>query len=309
MIVKAVQAGHGSDESWVNLRTEARALRLAESSGVTPALLLLDGEQRLLVQEDIEGSHSLADVLLGTDGAAAREALVRYGAALGRLHAATPLDSAPGDGLPLSRPRAALERLRPVLTDLGLVLDDAVEGDVAAVQVAISDPGPWAALVHGDPCPDNTVIRADGTAALFDFEHAGHGHALLDASYIHLPFPTCWCANRVPDDVAADADAAYRDSLGELGADSSYEAALAAAVASGALCALEWHLAPALERDGTWGIATVRQRQATRLRSLATAAERAGQFEALADFALRLAATLTDRWARLEPLPVYQAFR
>jgi hypothetical protein len=92
MIVKAVQAGHGSDEAWVNLRAEARALRLAESSGVTPALLLLDGEQRLLVQEDIEGSHSLADVLLGTDGAAAREALVRYGAALGRLHAATPLE-------------------------------------------------------------------------------------------------------------------------------------------------------------------------------------------------------------------------
>ena len=196
-----------------------------------------------------------------------------------------------------------------MLTDLGLVIDDAVEGDVAAVQLAISEPGPWAALVHGDPCPDNTVIRADGTVALFDFEHAGCGHALLDAAYFHLPFPTCWCVNRLPRDVAADADAAYRDARGELGADSSYDGALAAAVASGALCSLEWHLAPALQRDGTWGIATVRQRQATRLRSLATAAERAGQFEALANFALRLAATLTDRWTSLEPLPLYPAFR
>ena len=63
------------------------------------------------------------------------------------------------------------------------------------------DPGPWLALVHGDPCPDNVLLTPQG-AALLDFEFAAPGHALLDAAYWRMGFPTCWCAGRVPDAVA-----------------------------------------------------------------------------------------------------------
>ena len=57
------------------------------------------------------------------------------------------------------------------------------------------------ALVHGDPCPDNVLFAADGRAVLIDFEFARPSHALFDAAYWRMGFPTCWCAGTIPTEV------------------------------------------------------------------------------------------------------------
>jgi hypothetical protein len=44
------------------------------------------------------------------------------------------------------------------------------------------------------------VKRVGGYQQRFD-------HALLDAAYGRVPFPTCWCVNRLPDAVARAAPA------------------------------------------------------------------------------------------------------
>jgi hypothetical protein len=84
--------------------------------------------------------------------------------------------------------------------------------EIEAIAQRLSDPGPWLGLVHRDGCPDN-VLLSDGRAHLIDFEFAGPGHVMLDATYWRLGFPTCWCAGRIPDDVISRMDRAYRDAL------------------------------------------------------------------------------------------------
>jgi hypothetical protein len=49
--------------------------------------------------------------------------------------------------------------------------------------------------------------------AFFDFEFAGFRHALLDAAYLHLPFPTCWCVARLPDGLPDALETVYRQEL------------------------------------------------------------------------------------------------
>ena len=61
----------------------------------------------------------------------------------------------------------------------------------------MENPGPFHAYIHGDPCPDN-VFFIDGEMLLIDFEFGRFGHALRDALYGRMPFPTCWCCNRLP---------------------------------------------------------------------------------------------------------------
>jgi hypothetical protein len=45
---------------------------------------------------------------------------------------------------------------------------------------------------------------------LIDFEYPRPGHALLDAAYWRMGFPTCWCAGQVPGGVRARVETAYR---------------------------------------------------------------------------------------------------
>jgi hypothetical protein len=76
----------------------------------------------------------------------------------------------------------------------------------------LGDPGPWLTLIHGDPCPDNSLL-VDQRIRLIDYEFARPSHALLDGIYWRMGFPTCWCAGRTPADVAARVDPVYRAEL------------------------------------------------------------------------------------------------
>jgi hypothetical protein len=69
-----------------------------------------------------------------------------------------------------------------------------------------------------------------------DFEGAGQYCAFLDAAYIRMPFSTCWCVFRLPGDVTAEAEAAYRAQVAsvhpELARDPIWQGGLRSAVAA-----------------------------------------------------------------------------
>ena len=104
----------------------------------------------------------------------------------------------------------------------------------------------------GDICPDNNMLTADGIRFL-DFESAGFHSAFLDAAYIRMPFSTCWCVFRLPPELAAAAEAAYRSEVcvvrPALADDLIWQSGVRRGVAAWTLSALRWLLRSAIEAD------------------------------------------------------------
>ena len=301
--------------------------------GEPPPCARLWGADRaaaLIVLEDLGEGASLADRLQGEDPDAAVAALDAYARALGRLHAATAGDET---GFLQIRQAAAgtdatggaaaagawltenVAPFREQCAALGVPPAPGFEEDAEIVQRAMDEPGPFLAFAPGDTCPDNHRLRDDGTLRFFDFEFAGFRHALLDAAYLHLPFPTCWCVNRLPDGLPDRLEDTYRAELvagcPEAADDATFAAATARACAYWTVTSLSWSLEHALREDGQWGLATNRQRHLLRLDNFAALAERTGQLPAIGETARRLCDTLRTLWPpeQLEPMPVYPPFR
>jgi hypothetical protein len=124
--------------------------------------------------------------------------------------------------------------------------------------------GAYVGLVHGDPCPDNTLL-APGGPRLIDFERAGAASVALDAGYLLAPFPSCWCFGRLPADVLAEARAAHEGALASAGValGEPWALALAAALALWAVTRVRDYADPDRPVDGAWGTTTGRPRLAS----------------------------------------------
>jgi tRNA A-37 threonylcarbamoyl transferase component Bud32 len=111
-----------------------------------------------------------------------------------------------------------MRSIRPVVTELrnNVRLEVCSEAhfqqELEMVLRTVESLGPFLAYIHGDPCPDNVSFLGE-QMRLIDFEFGRFGHALLDAIYGRMMFPTCWCANRLPGDVVTQMEAAYRAAL------------------------------------------------------------------------------------------------
>ena len=314
-IVKAIDRGAAgdadtADRAWTMVDRDATSLAAAAASGCVPRVLAHDTERRIVVIEDLGAERSLADVLLDDDANAARAGLVGLATSLGRIHASTPAAGFAEEGVHMTS--GALDvahEIVAVAAELGVAgTGDGFVDDVDTAAVELQDPGPLNVLVHGDPCPDNNVIRADGSVALFDFEWGSRGSALLDAAYLHLPFPSCWCANSIPDDVVRDAEEAYRSAF--VVSDSSFASGLAAAAVAWCVSTVGWSLRRVRESDGMWGIAPERPRIFTRLRATRQLCDRADRYHAFSAFAGRMEESLAGRWPdAIAGLPLYPAFQ
>lgn len=280
-----------------------------------------DRAEGFILLEDLGEGESLADLLLGTDLARAERALVAFAATLGRMHAATIGREAEyrrlRDALVAPSPGApggvAFPRFREGCEAIGLPLSSGFETAVAAVTESMRQPGPFSAYTHGDACPDNTGC-ADGQLRLLDFEFGAFRHALRDGVYGRILFPTCWCANRLPSEIAQRMEAVYRSELvkgcPEAGDDTLFYRAVAEACAHWALETAQWHLLEALKEKGEWGIATMRQRLLVRFDLLAVLTEELGYLEALGATARAIAARLRALWPPgADQMPIYPAFR
>jgi hypothetical protein len=273
--------------------------------------------------EDLGEGDSLAEVLLGDDPARAEQALLALAATLGRMHAATigreaeyqRLQDALGARSPGNPGQSSspYNSFREGCGALGIALTPGVAAALEAVAAAMREPGPFLAYTHGDPCPDNNRY-ADGRLRLFDFEYGAFRHALRDGVYGRVPFPTCWCVNRLPPDVPPRMEAAYRQELvkgcPEARDNDCFHRAVVEASAHWTFDTIGWHLSHALEQDREWGIATTRQRVLVRLDNLAALTGQLGHLEELGETAQEIAARLRALWpSEADAMPLYPAFR
>jgi hypothetical protein len=283
------------------------------------ALLAGDVARGILVFEDLgEDLPSLVDPLLGASANEAEAALRSYATALGRLHADTAgclqayhetYQAIFGSGR--SRRPLGWQVETDANVIVGAIGNVPPKDELELLSSRLRDPGPWQSLVHGDPCPDNVLLR-DGRARLIDYEWARPSHALLDGIYWRLGFPTCWCAGRTPADVCDRIDAIYRKEISRTmpGAldDTAYRTELTYMAAVWLFTCLSWRLEEALKSDEKWGRWSIRGRLLWYLQTIVRMTDEADVLPGIKRAAQAWLADLSGRWPGATPLGLFPAF-
>jgi hypothetical protein len=287
-----------------------------------------DRDAGFVLMEDLGTGESLADRLLHGTAQNAEEGLLLLAGVLGRMHAATS-----GREEEYLRVRGALsswedpdrvrmangvresrQKTEEACAAIGVPVGPAFAADVETIARALESPGPFLAYTHGDPCPDNTLVKGDGLR-LFDYEFGGYRHALVDGVYGRIRFPTCWCVGEIPEPVVERMEAAYRQEWASVypavGDDGVYGRAITEACGSWLLghFGVGGTLPKVLEKDDTWGIATIRQRLVKRLGVIADLTEKYRHLTGLRDVSLGILERVEARWkGETADLPLYPAF-
>jgi hypothetical protein len=332
VIVKAFVSLPGMEARERFLNEAAAAVFLGddgELAGFGPRLIAADPEVPLVVLEDLGIGVGLADALLGSDRAAAEGALLAYARSLGALHARTlgrreeferhrkRFGEAAAVEPAAVELRAGVDRWRSFLADLDLTLSRAVERELEAV-AELGRGEELDAFTPSDTCPDNNVL-AGGGLRFFDFEAVGFRHAMLDAAYIGLAFPTCWCVNRLPTEVVQGMLGAYRAELApaapDVNDDGFFADRLLRACAWWLVITTGWLLPHLREHDAPVGPpgrhpATRRQCVFHRLELFAGMSQELGELQGLGRLAEEMTEALRRWWPREDcELPLYPPFR
>jgi hypothetical protein len=310
---------HSAGEGWVR---ESAALAVVPADAPTPRLVASGGAPPTVIMTDAGEGASVADALLGDDPGAAARAVVEWADALARLHCATrglraqfrrELAVREGDVHVADSPTAA--RLEDVVrlldrqcAGLGVRVPAGAFDELRGLAKLLSDSG-TAALSPADTCPDNNV-RVPGGVVLLDFEDAQWRHVAWDVAYLRVPWPSCWCAWRLPDAVSREAVAAYRRVAGASFPEvltGDFDAQLEAAELGWALATAGMSLDNALAADP---MPHTRRPTPTRRARIQHRLDRAGAvmvLPAAAELARRLATELRKRWGEV-PLAYARAF-
>jgi thiamine kinase-like enzyme len=274
----------------------------------------------LIILEDVQHSARLVESLLGNDDAQAEQALLQYASCLGQLHTHTIDRAAAFEELfkaiaPNVKPikdTVNIHKHQLMLASLGIYTENSWLHDLEAINEAINHPGEFLAYIHADACPDN-VLDTGETLRLIDFETGHFGHALIDAAYGRMMFPSCWCANRLPHAVVRQMENTYRAILMQrcpvAADDQIFEIALVKTCGFWLLYTLTRHLEYALRKDLHWGISTIRQRILARLEAFTATAQEFNQLPGLCNTSSQLLDLLRQRWANVPALPLYPAFQ
>lgn len=328
VIVKAYNP-HRAGEGWAR---EAAALTALAGMGTrAPEVLAVVAVPPVVVMEDLGPRDSVATALLGTDPETATRAVVEWAEVLAELHAATwnnssrfaaalielgelagsaPVDP---DALP-SVLTDGVERLRRAAATVGVEVSEQVRSEILQLAALLGDD------IHvvspSDPCPDNNVRTASGLR-LFDFEGATVAHPAWDVAYLCVPWPSCWCAWRLPDSTAERAQQAWRErlavGLAARGRDfdrPAMDAAVRLTTLVWCLITVGWFLPGAQldRRAGGAGLNAPRLRAVVQHRLGLLAASDATELAASRDLARQLSAALTTHWPP-ESLPLAPAFQ
>lgn len=286
-----------------------------------PRFVAGDASMGMIVLQDLgAGLPTLMDLLLASSPTQAEKAILEYAAVLGEMHKQTvgcrqafeqiAQTVFPNADLRTKDYDFLLARwARSIQFVLGGVIDQA---ELAAVAHRLNDPGPWLALVHGDPCPDNVLFK-DDRPHLIDFEFARPRHVLFDVVYWSMGFPTCSCAGRVSEKLAIKAEHAYRAVLSERVKESAdeqiYRTEMAHICVARMLMSTTRNLNHAIKNDRRWGNASDRDRILWWLRSSCIAMDEAS---VLRNTRALVGGWLTDlqaRWSTSAFIDYYPAFK
>jgi hypothetical protein len=276
----------------------------------------------LIILEDVQYRTRLVEPLLGDDRSQAESMLLQYATCLAQLHVDTigkatefgELSKEIAPNLKPTRATIAIHQHRSLLENLGIYPESIWLRDLAAIDEAVNYPGEFLAYIHADACPDN-VLDTGEALRLIDFETGHFGHALIDATYGRMMFPSCWCANRLPQAMVQQMENTYRTILSKqcpVAEDEQlFEAALVKACGFWLLDTLMRHggLERALRKDFRWGISTMRQRILARLEAFITISQEFNQLPGLCDTSNRLLDRLRQCWLNVPCLPLYPAFQ
>ena len=315
VVVKCYPASAPGPESFA---AESAGLRFIAGTGAGPELLATDADHRVIVMSDLGTAPSLADLLLGASADRAASALLDWTLACadlavhtaGRQRDFASLVQAAGSQHWHER---AIWRVPGLLSELSVEAPSDLAGDLLQV-ASLLVPGQFDVFSPGDICPDNNLITASGVKFI-DFENAEFHSVFLDAAYLRMPFSTCWCVFRLPDELAVSAQARYRDVLSssfpELAADEVWQPGVRRAMAAWTLHALTYLLDRSLASDDSMNCLathapTRRQLLRYRLQQLSEELDLAGELPAVS----RLMSSLleaTRSW-HAPGLPLYPAF-
>jgi hypothetical protein len=321
LVLKRALERDGLVNEWAGLQFLSA---VAGEGYVVPQFYTGDMDANLIVMADLGNGRGVDASLLGNNAERAEQALRAWARTLGRIHAAS---------MPhyeqYQRIRATLEPVgteqvrdhfrtiavtfRQIFTDCDVAPTSGLEQDLATLTNALTEPGPFYAYTQGDPCPDNNILVND-TCVLFDFESGGFRHALTDAIYIRLGFPLCWCAARLPAQVSAAVEQAYRGELMHGCTAAANDDLFARALVEGCAVALvrlhQWEsVATLLRQDSEHDYVTARQKFLLVLATFVQLTAMAGHVEALGETARHVLTKLQTHWPDAEPMPDYPAFQ
>ncbi|GAA2365538.1 hypothetical protein Cme02nite_31370 [Catellatospora methionotrophica] len=306
--------------SWAR---ESAALALLPPGTPAPRLLAAGASPPVVVMSDLGTGPNVADALLGTDPAAAEAAVYAWAEAIAAVHRATSgmrdafraeLDARAQPGsAPLTSVAATLEQniadLREACAPLGVAVPEPLADAFRAHAARLGDDAA-SALSPSDACPDNNVLTGDGLA-LIDFEHAEWRHVAWDVAYLRVPWPSCWCSWRLPDEVADRAIARYRQAAAPTlpyVATPEFDRDLSAATDLWAVLYSSWFLPQTLSGDPVASAKLDSPRRRALLLHRLDLARRTSAAPETAAFAEALRTALVSRWGEV-PLALARAFR
>ncbi len=330
LILKQVVIGQDESGDWDRFfRDWAGAQFLSSMEGVRigPEFHGGDRQAGLLLTEDLgEAPQTLVPLLLGGDPGQAEKGLSRLAAQLGRMHARAagryeeyqqiyraaagkPYD--PEDDL--ERVKGFRKAFIQACHQFSVRLSAGCFQDMGLLEQNFFDPGgPFWTFTHSDACPDNVYIK-DDQLRLIDFEGSRFRHALLEAACFRMSFPTCWCSNRLPEDLVSRLESIYREELSEgipQAADADlFERSLTEACGAWVMISFSQLVRHAAKEDGKWGIAPIRSRVLSRLESFLQLATRVGHLAGLAEVTSQFQDHFRKQWPESTSLPLFPAFR
>lgn len=292
-VIKHLVSGDGADDFFAR---EVAALQAASAvrPPVVPRLLGADPAERTLVTEYVEERPPAANWV------------VAYAAALGRLH------GAPTQSVDLPRwngpTNADVEAFLKLAAWLGATDTDKVSAELEGLLTRLATRSSRRDLLHGDPCPTNDLHTVQGVRFI-DFEQASLGDGMVEAAYLRIGFPTCWCSTTQPPELLAEAEAAYSAASGRT--IDEYELADACtswtirgdALVERAFRERQDHLARLAVEDWKWWTVSARDRLAYRLGVIGALAAGDGPLGETARLAGQMREAMLARWPGLRPLP------
>ncbi|MEM7530692.1 MAG: hypothetical protein AAF639_00835 [Chloroflexota bacterium] len=286
-------------------------------------------EHGFFLMEDLGAGERLDMALLGTDAARAEQTLLALFQTLGRMNAQTigrevrynEIRSSLGPQPTLTdspdKNEEIIAKLRGAMTLIDVTATEEFYEDLATLLSMVNDAGPFSAYIHSDACPDNchwvTDENGEDELRLLDLEDGHFSHALIDGTYAHIPFPSCWCNNRLPKSLIQKAEDVYRAELSkgcpQAQNDEDFYRAVIAVSAYRIFNPFAFLLSEVLEEDYAWGISTPRQRAFMFFDHLAEMCETHGYYPSVGTTARTILKKLHTLWPDTEEMPYYPAFR